>query len=191
MSQGAQGVDPRLQAPAAAADPDPGGVLAAAIAAERETMLERLLRIASEAALVAMIVMIVVEVVGRALFNFSLQVTDELSGYLLVAISFLSLPVCEAHGAFHEVQFVQQRLSERGRLVSRIVFHLLLLLFSLVLTWQFIRFTYKTWDSEEIGQTILFTPLWIPRLTLALGFAALVVTLARKLAVDLRRAFVH
>lgn len=134
-----------------------------------------------------MTLMVVMEVVGRGLFHFSFQVTDELAGYALIVISFLSLPVCERHGAFHEIQFVQDRLSERGRIASRIMFNVLVLAFSAVLTWQFTRFVIKTWQSEEIGQTILFTPLWIPRTALALGFAALLLTVGSRVLGDMRR----
>src|SRR4051812_28134803 len=73
---------------------DPGGVVAANLAIANESPIETMCRVLCEAALVAMVVMMIAEVVGRALFDFSFQVTDELCGYLLIIISFLSLPVC-------------------------------------------------------------------------------------------------
>ena len=38
-----------------------------------------------------MLVLIAVDIVTRSLFNFSLEVSDEVGGYMLVAIAFLSL----------------------------------------------------------------------------------------------------
>ena len=49
-------------------------------------------------------------------FGTSLQITDEVGGYLLVALTFLSMSVAEAHGAFHRVEFVQMRLSPSARI---------------------------------------------------------------------------
>src|SRR3978361_2393086 len=75
--------------------------------------------------LIAMIVLIGAEAVARNVFATSLQVTDEIGGYLLVAMTFLSMSVAEAHGAFHRVELVQMRLSRSARIVSQIVFDLM------------------------------------------------------------------
>ena len=50
--------------------------------------------------LLAMIVLIGAEAIARNVFGTSLQITDEVGGYLLVAMTFLSMSVAEAHGAF-------------------------------------------------------------------------------------------
>ncbi len=67
--------------------------------------------------LLTMIVMIGAEVIARTVFGTSLQVTDEVGGYLLVALTFLSMSVAESHGAFHRVELVQMRLSPSLRIV--------------------------------------------------------------------------
>ena len=64
--------------------------------------------------LVAMIVLIGAEAIARNVFGTSLQVTDEVGGYLLVALTFLSMSVAEAHGAFHRVELIQSKLSPSG-----------------------------------------------------------------------------
>ncbi len=149
--------------------------------------LERGCEIACAVALVAMMAMIGVEVFVRSLLGFSLQISDEIGGYLLVAISFLSLSVAEAHGAFHHVEFVQSRLGERVRLVSRIVFDLLSLLFCVLLNWQLIRVEIGTWNSGDVAPTILATPLWIPEMPMAIGTTALCFTLVKAILVKIRR----
>jgi TRAP-type C4-dicarboxylate transport system permease small subunit len=75
-------------------------------------------KVASEAALVVMLVLIAVDIVTRSLFNFSLEASDEVGGYMLVVISFLSLSACHVHGSFHQVEFVQARLSPRARSIT-------------------------------------------------------------------------
>src|SRR5215831_14685501 len=82
-------------------------------------------KVASEVALVVMLVLIAVDVVTRWLFNFSFEVSDEVGGYMLVVISFVSLSACHVNRSFHEVEFLQARLTPRGRSLSHLVFGLL------------------------------------------------------------------
>ena len=152
-----------------------------------ETLLERLCQRLCELALVASVVMIGAEVISRALFHFSFEVTDEVGGYLLVAISFLSLPVSQVHHGFHHVEFVQARLSPRARAWSRLIFDLVCLFCIAILLWQLARLELGTWRAEDVAPTILGTPLWIPRLSMPLGAAVLLLTLLRTAVGDWRR----
>ena len=152
-----------------------------------DTAVERTCRLVSEIALVVMLVLTVVDIATRALFNHSFEVSDEVGGYMLVVITFFSLAVCHANGSFHEVEFVQARLSERGRILSRILFELIALAACLLLTWQFIRFEVSSWRFDSHAPTYLNTPLWLPQLAMPLGMAALCFALMRTLALDLRR----
>src|SRR4051794_25097862 len=152
-----------------------------------ETLLERLCQRLCELALVASVVMIGAEVIARGLFHFSFEVTDEVGGYLLVAISFLSLPVSQVHHGFHHVEFVQARLSPRGRAWSRLIFDSVCIFCVAILFWQLTRLELGTWRAEDVAPTILGTPLWIPRLTMPLGAAVLLLTLLRTVIGDWRR----
>jgi TRAP-type C4-dicarboxylate transport system permease small subunit len=152
-----------------------------------ETIVERTCKLLSEIALMVMLVLVAVDIVTRSVFNFSYEVSDEVSAYMLVAIAFLSLSVCQVHGSFHQVELVQARLSERGRIVSRLVFGLLSLAFSALLLWQFIKFEMSSWRFGDRAPTLLETPLWLPRLLLVAGMAALCFSLLRTLAADMRR----
>src|SRR6266850_6325679 len=82
-------------------------------------------KLASEAALVVMLVLIAVDIVTRAVFNFSFEVSDEVGGFMLVVICFVSLSPCHVNGSFHQVEFVQAQLSLRARSISQLVFGLL------------------------------------------------------------------
>lgn len=152
-----------------------------------ETWLERLCQRLCEIALIASVVMIGAEVTARAVFHFSFQVTDELGGYMLVAISFFSLPVSQVNHGFHHVEFIQARLSASGRAWSRLVFDLLCLFAVAILLWQLARLERGTWLSGDVAPTILGTPLWIPQLTMALGMTVLALTLLRTIVGDCRR----
>jgi TRAP-type C4-dicarboxylate transport system permease small subunit len=144
-------------------------------------------KIASEVALIVMLVLIAVDIVTRSLFNFSLEVSDEVGGYMLVAIAFLSLSACHVNHSFHEVEFVQARLTARARALSHLVFGLLSLAASLLLAWQFVRLEMSSWRFGDVAPTYLSTPLWRPQLPMALGMIALSFSLCRTLIAEARR----
>ena len=144
-------------------------------------------KIVSEAALIVMLVLVAVDIVTRWLFNFSFEVSDEVGGYMLVVITFLSLPVCQVHGSFHQVELVQARLSPRARALSQLIFVLLALVACVLLAWQFIRLELSSWRFGDVAPTYLATPLWLPRLPMALGMIALAFSLCRTIVAEARR----
>jgi TRAP-type C4-dicarboxylate transport system permease small subunit len=144
-------------------------------------------KVASEVALVVMLVLIAVDIVTRSLFNFSFEVSDEVGGYMLVAIAFLSLSACHVNGSFHEVEFVQARLTPRGRSLSHLIFGLLSLVACALLAWQFVRLEMSSWRFGDVAPTYLSTPLWLPRLSMALGMIALCFSLCRTLIAEAKR----
>ena len=165
---------------------DAGHAVEAAPSQVSEGWIERLCRWLCELAIISMMVMVAVEVVLRNLFGISLQSADELGGYLLVAVSFLSLSTCFVSGAFHKVEFIDSRLGERGHALRKLIFDAIALAFSLLLLWQLVRLVLRSWDGGDFAATILGTPLWIPQLTMPLGVAALCYSLLRALGADIR-----
>jgi TRAP-type C4-dicarboxylate transport system permease small subunit len=150
-------------------------------------IVERICKVACVAALIVMLVVVAVDIVTRSLLNFSFEISDELGGYLLVVIAFLSLPVCQASDSFHRVELVQSRLSPFGRAVSRVIFDLLSLAFCALLLWQLVRFEMSSFRFADRAPTYLATPLWIPQAAMALGAAAVCFTMLRTLAADIGR----
>jgi TRAP-type C4-dicarboxylate transport system permease small subunit len=136
--------------------------------------------------LLAMIVMIGAEAIARNVFGTSLQITDEVGGYLLVALTFLSMSVAESHGAFHRVEFVQMRLSPKMRIVSQIIFELMSLAATALVTWQLIRLAINSYRAEDVAPTPLATPLWIPQTSMGIGMALLCLALLRTIMAKVR-----
>jgi TRAP-type transport system small permease protein len=153
-----------------------------------ETIVERACKLACVAALVVMLVVIGTDIVTRSLFNFSFEISDELGGYMLVVMTFVSLPVCQISDSFHHVELVQSRLSPFGRAVSRVIFDVLSLAFCLLLFWQLVRFELSSYRFGDHAPTYLATPLWIPRIAMAIGAAALCFSMLRTLVADVAAA---
>ena len=169
--------------------PDPGdGLPAGALTPPvGEGPVERVCKWASEAALIVMLVVIGADVFTRYLFNFSFEVADELGGYMLVVMTFVSLSVCQVTNSFHQVELIQARLGPRGRALSAAIFDLLALAFSGILLWHFVRLELSSWRFGERAPTYLETPLWLPRLAMAIGVAALCFSILRTLLAHVRR----
>ena len=137
--------------------------------------------------LIAMVVLIGAEAIARNVFGTSLQVTDEIGGYLLVAMTFISMSVAEAHGAFHRVELIQARVGKTMRMISQIVFDLMSLGASALVTWQLTRLTLNSWRAEDVAPTPLQTPLWLPQSTMAIGMALLCFALLRTIIAKAKR----
>jgi TRAP-type C4-dicarboxylate transport system permease small subunit len=106
---------------------------------------------------------------------------------MLVVMTFVSLSVCQVTNSFHQVELVQARLGPRGRALSAAIFDALAFAFSALLLWHFIRLELSSWRFGERAPTYLETPLWLPRLAMAIGVAALCFSIARTFLAHVRR----
>ena len=145
----------------------------------KPTWLEKGCMVICEIGIVAIALIVITEVITRNLFGFSWEASEELGGYIIVGITFLSLPVCQVYRAYHHVQFLQNRLSPRMRALSHLVFDLLSLVFCVVLIWQLSRFVTQSHRSGDQAPTLLSTPLWIPEAVMPIGMVAVTVSLLR------------
>ena len=151
------------------------------------TLLEHVCMVICEIGIGVMGFVVILELITRNLFGFSFEMSEELGGYIIVGITFLSLPVCQVYRAYHHVQFIQSRLSPRLRALSHLVFDALSLLFCGVLLWQLTRFVATTYRSGDVAPTLLATPLWIPQAIMPIGMLAATISLLRSARGNWRR----
>jgi TRAP-type C4-dicarboxylate transport system permease small subunit len=151
------------------------------------TWLEKSCMALCAVSIIAMGLIVITEIVTRNLFGFSFEVSEELGGYIIVGIAFMSLPVCQVYRAYHHVQFLQTRLSPRLQALSHLIFDILSLLFCLVLLWQLTRFVMSSYRSGDEAPTTLGTPLWIPQAAMPLGILAATISLTRSMLGNWRR----
>jgi TRAP-type transport system small permease protein len=151
------------------------------------TLLEHVCMVICEIAIGVMGFVVILEIVTRNLFNFSFEMSEELGGYIIVGITFLSLPVCQVYRSYHHVRFIQTRLPPRLRAMSHLLFDVLSLMFCAVLLWQLSRYVLQSWHSGDVAPTLLATPLWIPQAVMPIGTLAVTVSLLRSAALNFRR----
>jgi TRAP-type C4-dicarboxylate transport system permease small subunit len=168
-------------------DPEFPGAEEEAAFHPRPTWLENGCMVICEVAIWAMAAIVLVELITRNLFDFSFEMSEELGGYIIVGIAFLSLPVCQVHRAYHHVLFLQHRLSPRMRAASHVFFDVLSLGFCLIMVWQLTRLVLASYRTQDVAMTLLATPLWIPQATMPIGALAASIALVRSLLGNVRR----
>jgi TRAP-type C4-dicarboxylate transport system permease small subunit len=149
--------------------------------------IERVSLWTSAFCLIGMTLLILAEVVLRGVFNTTTEHSDELVGYLLVGVSFLSLALCQSRGAFHRVEMVQMRLGPRGQAVSALIFNLLSFAYIALTDWYFLQFVMSSYRREAAASTVLATPLWIPETAMIVGATLLLVVLGQAVVRDVRK----
>lgn len=152
-----------------------------------EGPVERLCCLLSEVALFVMVAVVAVDILTRTLLNYSFEISDEVAGYMLVGLAFFSLAVTQVNDGFHRVGFLQDLLSQRARLISRVVFDVVTLIFVGILLWIFAKYGMASWRSGAVAPTRLMTPLWIAQLPMSLGLVAFALAILRTVIVSLRR----
>jgi len=149
-------------------------------------LIERISLWLSAFCLIGMAVLMLLEVVLRGALNSTTEHSDELVGYLLIGVSFLSLALCQSRGAFHRVEMVQMRLGPRGQAVSALIFDILSFAYIALTDWYFLQFVISSYDREAAAPTMLATPLWIPETAMIVGATLLLIVLGRAIVRDIR-----
>lgn len=147
----------------------------------------RACRFVAEWIVVGLVVMMGAEMLVRSLFGWSIQFSNEIGGYALVAITFLSLASGQLLHAYHRVHFVEARMLPAGRAWLRLAFDLAALAVTVVLLAELVRFEWITYNSGDVAATSLMTPQWMPRLVMPIGTLVLAWALLRTVVSDWRR----
>ena len=137
-----------------------------------KTKLYKLSGVISGACIVAIMLIILSQIVGR-IFGFIIPSAEDFSGYALAASTFFGLAYTFREGGHIRVILLVQRLSPGARKIQES----LVLGFGLFVT-SFMSFYcwHMVWESyvfNEISSGYIAIPVWIPQVPLGLGALAL------------------
>ena len=120
-------------------------------------------------------------------FSISVIGVDELTGYAVVAVSFLALGYALKEGSHITADIIVSRLSKKTRKFLHMVSLFVSLGLVVVMIWSAHWLIEESWELNALSST-LYVPLYIPQLfiIIGLGFFALqiVVELLRSLVSD-------
>lgn len=142
---------------------------------------------ASVLVVIAMMSLITLDVGLRNILNISLQSADELSGYLLVALSFFGVGYSLRTGALLRVEFILFSLPPRLKAALGVLYDVLSLGVMLILTYYLYRVTLSSYNRGMVAPTLLETPIWIPQVAMPVGSLILVVALILEIGLGIAR----
>ena len=132
--------------------------------------------------LAAMVVLTTLEVLLRVSTGVSLNISEELCGYLLVGVSFFSFGIATFKGQLLRVDLMIARLSLRMQIMITFVFETVSLLVSVVVFYQVLKMALSTLSRGNVSDTWLQMPLFIPQFAMPLGMAGVIYALIHRLA---------
>ena len=118
---------------------------------------------------VAMMLVVTYSVVNRYILNTPITWTDELSGYLVVALVMLGAADALRRGDHISVDLITSRLTNRGKRVVEIWSYIVVLVFSSVLLISSKKTIDYSVNFEIVSEGYLEVPMWIPQSFLILG----------------------
>jgi TRAP-type C4-dicarboxylate transport system permease small subunit len=138
------------------------------------------------AASIALIcVLMVVQTLGRQLGFPTGAITDVVS-WLCAAAAFLTMAHAFKHGDFVRVTLVLEQVSAPKRRVMELVSLGIAVAATSYLAWWACRFTYESWQFNELAQGLWAIPIWIPQLSFALGSLLFLVAVADEFVIVAR-----
>jgi len=124
--------------------------------------------------LVLMMLLITTDVLGRYFFSKPTYVADELSGYALVAITFLALSQTEKLNKHMRVTSLVSQLSPKIRKWLGLITAILTLLFAIWFTWSTSVTVIQIHKQGIISLSIMHTPQWTVHTLLPIGLSMFV-----------------
>ena len=138
------------------------------------------------------IAIIGLEIFLRNLLHTSTEMSDELSGYSLVAILFLGAAQTLQNNGMVRVKILLNRLSKEIKKIIDIPIYILTFVFILILLINLIKFVLVSYQYGQLSGSWLHTPLWIPQSTMVIGLVLILMQLFSEFVdniIDLKNYF--
>ena len=136
---------------------------------------------------VLMMLVVSYSVVNRYILNTPITWTDELSGYLVVALVMLGAADALRRGDHISVDLITARLATRGKQLVEIWSCIVVLVFSSVLLISSKKTIEYSVNFEIVSEGYLEVPMWIPQSFLILGGSLIFLVALVKLTRALKR----
>lgn len=111
---------------------------------------------------------------------------NDIVSWLCAAAAFFAMAHAFKHGDFVRVTLLLEKLSDRARHGVELACLVVGTVATGYLAWAAVRFTYESWEFNDIAQGLLPLPLWIPQVSFAIGACLLFVAVVDELVIVLR-----
>lgn len=130
---------------------------------------------------------IVWEVVSRGVLNAPTEWVMEVSTYCIVIAGFLGMGVAYAGKKHIHVDIFVSKMSAKSRTYTELVVSVIGIFYSYLFMVQSWKMVMLSIELNNCAPTTLGTPLWIPQISMPIGFAVLMLQIIRTLLEDIVR----
>ncbi|MFA5400484.1 MAG: TRAP transporter small permease [Dehalococcoidia bacterium] len=149
------------------------------IASAIDTIIERLsvagLWIASIGVLI-MFVIVFIEIVVRKVFETSIYISQDYSGYMMAICLALPLGMLVRRRGHIKVDVIFTRFPPKVKYYFDLAFLIIMLCYGIALTYICYGLARDSYDLKAVSIDLSHTPLWIPQSTLVIGVGFFVIT---------------
>ena len=138
-------------------------------------------------ALAVMLILTTLEVVLRALFGLTLEISEELSAYALVTLVFCSGPRVMLSDNFLKVDIFYQKLKGAAKYAVNAIYCALSLGVTSVYIYQVYFLIASSFRREIKSTTLLETPMYIPQSVILIGLVGVALALVAMLIANIGR----
>ena len=133
----------------------------------------------------AIFVLMILQSVGRQT-DWPLGAITDIVSWLCAAAAFLAMAHAFKHGDFVRVTLGLEKAAPGPRRVLELFTLAVGSAAPAYLAWWANRFTYESWEFNDLAQGLLPLPLWIPQLSFALGSILLFIAVLDEFIIVLR-----
>ncbi len=127
----------------------------------------------SSLAMLSIVGLILVEIVLRTLFHTSTLVSDEYSGYMMVATIMMGVSYTFAQGSHIRITIISERLHGRAAQGIDLIVTLAALVLCSYALYHSLWMVQDTFSYRILADSISETPLYIPQVMIPVGFLLL------------------
>lgn len=150
-------------------------------------LLDRVVSALTSVLLITLVCLVSLEVVLRSVLGHSLGFVEEVTGYLVVALTLFGAAKAVRGNALFQVRVVFDSLPSSAKRLIGIVFSVIAIAICVVLAWKTLDLVGSSFSRGKFAPTVLRTPLWIPQTLLPIGFVMIGVFLLEHLLILLCR----
>lgn len=111
---------------------------------------------------------------------------NDVVAWFCAGAAFFAMAHAFKHGDFVRVTLLLERAGPARRRLLELASLAIGCVCIGYLSWSAVKFTYESWEFNDIAQGLLPMPLWIPQLSFALGSLMLLVAMVDELVIVLR-----
>ena len=135
------------------------------------------------------ILVVCVLMIGQSVlreFGVRTGAVNDVVSWLCAASAFLAMAHAFKHGDFVRVTLLLEKMGPAQRRRFELLSLCIGAAATAYLAWWACRFTYESWEFNDLAQGLLPLPLWIPQLSFAFGAVLLFVAMLDELLIVLR-----